>query len=68
MSDDTHLNRATHPVSLASGRPLAPGDTGAPDLDDPHDKALVDDGTLIAIETGDETPSKPRQRRTKKES
>lgn len=41
-----------HADHLASGRPLAPGDAIAAshiNLDDPHDKALVDDGRIINI-------------------
>jgi hypothetical protein len=45
-----HRNRATHPVSLASGRPLAPGEEGKADLRDPHDQALMDAGHLIQVD------------------
>jgi hypothetical protein len=39
-----------HADTLASGRPVAPGDAvpaGAVDPKDPHDRALLDEGRLI---------------------
>lgn len=51
MADIEYRNIGLHAVSLASGTPLAPGDTGIPDLKDLHDKALVDDGALVPVET-----------------
>lgn len=47
---DTHRNRETHAVSLASGRSLAPGETGSPDPGDPHDKALLDAGSFVEVD------------------
>jgi hypothetical protein len=41
------VNASTHAVTLASGRPLAPGDRAACDMKDPHDQALRDAGHLI---------------------
>jgi hypothetical protein len=50
----TYVNASGHPITLASGAPLAFGEPGEPDLNDRHDKALVDDGLLIqADEPGD---------------
>ena len=48
MSDYANVSRSA--VTLASGRPLAPGETGKPNLKDPHDQALVDDGVLVKAE------------------
>lgn len=59
-----YRNIASHAVTLASGRPLAVGDAAEIDPKDPHDKALVDDGTLIKAENPDQTPAKSS--RTKK--
>lgn len=47
---DTHTNVSTHPVSLASGRVLAPGEA-SPISGDAHDRALIADGTLVPTET-----------------
>lgn len=44
-----YRNVSTHPVSLASGRVLAPAESAAVS-DDPHDRALIADGALIAVE------------------
>lgn len=44
------LNRSTHSETLASGQPLAPGETGISDMTDPHDQALRDSGVLIDVE------------------
>lgn len=41
------VNVSTHAVTLASGRPLAPGERAACDMKDPHDQALADAGHLI---------------------
>lgn len=49
-----YINASDHPVPLASGRVLAPGEAGEPDLRDPQDKALRDDGTLIKADDGKE--------------
>jgi hypothetical protein len=43
-------NVSTTPQSLASGRPLAPGESAACDLTDPHDVALRDAGHLVKSE------------------
>jgi len=43
----------SHPESLASGRPIEPGefvDLEDDDLEDPHNKMLLDDGHLITVE------------------
>jgi hypothetical protein len=48
-TSETYLFVGDHAETLASGRPVAPGDTiDAGDLspDDPHDRALLDDGRL----------------------
>jgi hypothetical protein len=37
--------------TLASGRPLAPGETAESDMTDPHDRALRDEGHLVPTET-----------------
>lgn len=42
-------NRATHAVTLASGRSLAPGEAAAIS-DDPHDRTLLDEGSLILVD------------------
>ncbi len=56
----THVNTATHPVDLADGRVIPAGRTATPSSD-PHDQALVADGTLAAIT--EEAPA-PRRRAT----
>ena len=45
-----HRNRATHPITLASGQPLAPGEDGLADLRDEHDKALRAAGHLVKVD------------------
>lgn len=48
-----YLVAGSHPDTLASGRPIAPGDTvpaEAVDLKDPHDQALLDSGVLIDVD------------------
>lgn len=49
---ETVKNTGTHPVDLADGRPLAPGET-APDVDttDSHNADLIESG-LITVEGG----------------
>ena len=57
MSDDEYLVAGGHPDTLASGRPIAPGETvpkTAVDPKDPHDAALLADGTLL-------TPATPKK-------
>lgn len=61
------------PTVLASGRPVAPGETVDTPLTDPHDQQLHTDGLLINTKTpkppavvGDETPT--RRRRNAKEN
>jgi hypothetical protein len=51
-----YRNVTNHAITLASGRPLAPGDKASVDLNDnPYDKALVDEGHLAKVETKKET-------------
>lgn len=47
---DGWTNVSSHPVTLASGRPLAPGEHADTDMKDPHDKGLRDSGQLIKTE------------------
>lgn len=54
MSDYVNVSRAA--VTLASGRPLAPGEADQIDPKDPHDQGLVNDGLLVVAETAEETP------------
>ncbi len=61
----TVRNALRHPVTLASGRPLAPGDQTDADLSDPHDSQLVDDGVLTVVPKP--TP-KRRKPKTQEES
>jgi hypothetical protein len=49
MPDD-YRNRETHAVTLASGRPLAPGETSPLNLDDPHDQALLEQGSVVLVD------------------
>lgn len=53
---DEWVNASLHAVTLASGRPLAPGESAACDMKDPHDQALRDSDPLqlIKAETGKE--------------
>jgi hypothetical protein len=46
---DSYTFAGPHPESLASGRPLALGDTDISGVnpDDPHDKFLIDEGWLV---------------------
>lgn len=53
-----HRNRATHPVTLASGQPLAPGEDGEADMRDDHDKALRDAGHLVKVDDQEPTSKK----------
>lgn len=46
-----YRNVDAHVHSLASGRPVAPGDTCQPDPDSTHDQALIVSGALIPAET-----------------
>jgi hypothetical protein len=49
---DTVKNTGTHPVDLADGRPLAPGETATDvDLNDPHNADLEEQG-LLSVEGG----------------
>lgn len=43
------MNVANHPIDLSSGRTLAPGEEAEADLDDTHNKSLVDDGLAVEI-------------------
>ena len=52
MSEFVNVSRSA--LTLASGQPLAPGETGEPNLKHPHDQGLVDDGSLVQAETGKE--------------
>ena len=61
------------PTVLASGHPVAPGETVSTPLTDPHDQQLHQDGLLIEVKTakpadpvGDQTPA--RRRRNSKEN
>lgn len=52
MSSKLYASVCSHPIDLADGRPLAPG--GRVELDKDaaalaHNKALIDEGTLIEI-------------------
>lgn len=44
-------NVSSHAVTLASGRPLAPGESAPCDMKTPNDKALRDGGHLVKTET-----------------
>lgn len=48
---DKWRNVSSHAQPLASGRLIAPGELCSPDLDDPHDLALTEDGSLVQAET-----------------
>jgi hypothetical protein len=48
-----YRNASTHAVTLASGRPLAPGEDAPTDLKDPHDQQLAADGALTKVEQPD---------------
>lgn len=52
MSDDKGtlaMNVGAGPVDLASGRSLGPGESAEVDLSHPHNKALVDAGSIRAV-------------------
>lgn len=43
-------NELDHPIDLSpDGRTLAPGATGEADLKDPHNQALLQDGSLSEV-------------------
>lgn len=44
-----HRCTSTHPIDLASGRVLAPGESADLDPHDPHHAALIADGSLMAL-------------------
>lgn len=46
-----HRNVTAHAQPLASGRLVAPGDSCEPDLEDPHDRALIAEGALVPAQT-----------------
>jgi hypothetical protein len=48
-------NVSSGPVTLASGRPLAPGEHGPSDMKHPHDQGLRDGGLLVEHETKETT-------------
>lgn len=48
---EPHRNISGHVQPLASGRLVAPDETCEPDLNDPHDLALVESGALAPAET-----------------
>lgn len=48
----SYLATGDHPLTLASGRPVAPGETvpvAAVDPDDAHDQRLIDEGVLVEL-------------------
>lgn len=50
------LNVASHSVDLDDGRVLAPGEKATVDIDDPHNKILIEQGSVLVVE--------PKQRST----
>jgi hypothetical protein len=50
MPETTHTNVSTHAQPLASGQVVGPGEQ-ATLTDDPHDRALLAEGTFVATET-----------------
>lgn len=54
MTTTDYVNVSRAPATLASGRVLAPGETGPADMRDDHDKALRDDGTLLKTDAPSE--------------
>lgn len=53
MANDDVMNVSTHPIDLADGRPLGPGESaGDVDTNDPHNADLVESG-LIAVVGGE---------------
>jgi hypothetical protein len=51
---DEWTNVSTHAVTLASGRPLAPGESAPCDMKHPTDQASRDDGSLVKTEKAKE--------------
>lgn len=51
------LNVGSHSVDLDDGRVLAPGEQATVDIDDPHNKVLVDQGSVLVV-------AEPKQRST----
>lgn len=59
---DEYRNLTRRPVALANGRPLAPGEAAPCDMNDPYDKALLDEGVLGRV-----TPvTKPKRKEKKR--
>lgn len=50
-----HRFVGSHPVDIDTGRVLEPGETVSLDKDDPHNKALIDDGVLVAVKPDKES-------------
>lgn len=50
MPADQYVNASGHGITLASGRPLASGDSGPADPKDPHDQALIGEGQLVKVD------------------
>lgn len=54
---------APHPIDLADGRPLAPGDWAKVDLDDPHVADLVENGHLAVPQPAEDDARPARSRK-----
>jgi hypothetical protein len=63
MSDPTHTFHGPHPEVLGDGTPLAAGSTVTPNLEDPHDRHLVDRGWLTEGVAHEATESPKASRR-----
>lgn len=63
MTKILHRSHAPHPLALADGRVIAPGEPAMVEPADPHDAALIADGALVAV-----TPAAPRSRRGGKDT
>lgn len=65
MTDSKYLFVGDHPEVLASGQPIAPGESvpaGALDLDDAHDKRLLDEELFIDTQAARKGQSKEKTR------
>lgn len=45
------INVGSYPVDLNDGRVLAPGDTATAKIDDPHNQVLINQGSILVVDS-----------------